>query len=517
MRREELLQRLDDGTVWDMIVVGGGATGLGTAVEAASRGYRTVLLEQGDFARGTSSRSTKLIHGGVRYLQQGNVSLVLESLRERGLLVRNAPHLVHEMPFVVPLYDWWEGPFYGIGLKLYDVLAGRLGLGPSRLLSREDTLRLIPTVESNGLRGGVVYHDGQFDDARLAISLALTFADLGGVPLSYVQVTGVCREGGKTAGVMALDHESGRELRVKGRVVINAAGPFVDDIRRMADPGAPNIIAFSQGVHLVLDGSYLPGGSAIMVPHTDDGRVLFAVPWHGRTVVGTTDTPIPAASLEPRPLPEEIDFLLTHASRYLSRHPSPSDVRSVFAGIRPLVATHGAASTASLSRDHTLLIEDSGLVTIAGGKWTTCRKMGEDTINVAAKVAGLEDRRSVTTGLRIHGWQERTDRSGSLEVYGSDARLLEKMLEENPSWRTPLHPALPYLEGEVIWGVHREWARTVEDVLARRTRALLLDARASMSAAPRVAELLAAELGRDHAWREAQVSAYLALSKGYLP
>ncbi len=517
MKREEMLKLLDEGTVWDMIVVGGGATGLGTAVEAASRGYRTLLLEQGDFANGTSSRSTKLIHGGVRYLRQGNLSLVLESLRERGLLVRNAPHLVHEMPFVVPLYDWWEGPFYGIGLKLYDVLAGRMGLGPSRLLSREETLRLIPTVEIKGLRGGVIYHDGQFDDARLAVSLALTIADLGGIPLSYLQVTGICREGGKAAGITARDRESGREYRVKGRVVINATGPFVDGLRRMADPGVKDIITFSQGVHLVLEGSFLPGGCAIMVPRTDDGRVLFAVPWHGRTVVGTTDTPVPAASLEPRPLPEEIDFLLAHASRYLCRHPCHSDVLSVFAGIRPLVSAHGTAETASLSRDHTLFVGDSGLVTVAGGKWTTCRKMGEDTVNIAARVAGLDERRSVTRGLRIHGWHDGTDRGCPLHVYGSDASLLEKMLEENLSWRAPLHPALPYIAGEVIWGVRREWARTVEDVLARRTRALTLDARASMAAAPMVAELMAAELGRDNAWREAQVSSYLALARGYLP
>jgi glycerol-3-phosphate dehydrogenase len=517
MKREELIQRLDDGTVWDMIVVGGGATGLGTAVEAASRGYRTLLLEQSDYAKGTSSRSTKLIHGGVRYLRQGNLSLVLESLHERGLLIRNAPHLVHDMSFVVPLYDWWEGPFYGVGLKLYDVLAGRLGLGPSQLLSREDTLRHIPTVETEGLRGGVIYHDGQFDDARLALSLALTLADLGGIPLSYMQVTGLYKEGGLTEGVEVLDMESGRRFRVKGRVVINAAGPFADSVRRMADPGARDIITHSQGVHLVLDGSFLPGDSAIMVPHTDDGRVLFAVPWHGRTVVGTTDTPLSAVCLEPRPLPEEIDFLLTHASRYLSRHPAPSDVLSVFAGIRPLVRTHGDVDTASLSRDHTLIVDDTGLVTIAGGKWTTYRKMGEDTVTVASRVAGLHDRPSVTDELRIHGWREGTGPDDPLQVYGSDAPQLERLLEENPSWSEALHPSLPYRACDVVWAVRREWARTVEDVLARRTRALLLDARASMNAAPLVAELMAAELGRDRVWQEAQVSAYRDLARGYLP
>jgi glycerol-3-phosphate dehydrogenase len=499
-----------------MIVVGGGATGLGTAVESASRGYRTLLLEQSDFAKGTSSRSTKLIHGGVRYLQQGNLSLVLEALRERGLLIRNAPHLVHNLSFVVPLYDWWEGPFYGIGLKLYDVLAGKLGLGPSRLLSGEETLRHIPTVEPDGLRGGVIYHDGQFDDARLAISLALTLADLGGVALNYLSVTGIFREGGLVAGVEARDAESGREYRIRGRVVVNAAGPFIDSLRRMIAPDVRPLVTPSQGVHLVLDGSFLPGGSAIMVPHTDDGRVLFAVPWHGRTIVGTTDTPIASASLEPRPLPEEIAFLLTHAARYLTRHPTAADVLSVFAGIRPLVRSGGAGDTASLSRDHTLLVESSGLVTIAGGKWTTYRKMGEDTVTAAAQVARLDDRPSVSAGLKLHGWQEGVCVDDPLRVYGSDAATLERLLAENPAWREWLHPALPYCRGEVVWAVRFEWARTVEDVLARRTRALLLDARASIAVAPVVAELMAGELGYDRLWQEKQVAEYCKLARGYL-
>ena len=516
MMREQFLKRLADDRYWDMIIIGGGATGLGTAVEAASRGYRTLLLEQGDFAQGTSSRSTKLIHGGVRYLQQGNLSLVLEALRERGLLIRNAPHLVHNQSFVVPLYDWWEGPFYGVGLKLYDVLAGKLGLGPSRLLSREETLELIPTVEPHGLKGGVIYHDGQFDDARLAISLALTVAELGGVALNYLPVTGVFRADGLVAGVQALDRESGREFGIRGRVVINATGPFIDGVRRMVDPQVKELITPSQGVHLVLDGSFLTGSCAIMVPHTDDGRVLFAVPWHGRTIVGTTDTPIPTAILEPRPLQEEIDFLFSHAARYLTRHPGRADVLSVFAGIRPLVRSDAGGDTASLSRDHTLLVESSGLVTIAGGKWTTYRKMGEDTVSAAAQVAGLDERPSVTANLQIHGWQEGGDPADPLQVYGSDRVKLEQLLAEVPPWREVLHPNLPYCLGQVVWGVRFEGARTVEDILARRTRALLLDARASIAVAPRVAELMAQELGQDRAWQEGQVAAFCQLASGYL-
>ena len=516
MKRAESLQQLENNSAWDMIVIGGGATGLGTAVEAASRGYRTLLLEQGDFAQGTSSRSTKLIHGGVRYLQQGNLSLVLEALRERGLLIRNAPHLVHNLSFVVPLYDWWEGPFYGIGLKLYDLLAGKLGLGPSQLLSKAETLRQLPTVEPNGLRGGVIYHDGQFDDARLAISLALTLADLGGIAINYLPVTGIISEGGVVAGVNARDKETGQEFRLKGRAVINAAGPFIDGVRRMVDSAAKALITPSQGVHLVLDGSFLPGASAIMVPHTDDGRVLFAIPWHGRTLVGTTDTPVPVANLEPHPLPEEIDFLLSHTARYLTRHPGRSDVLSVFAGIRPLVCTDAGSDTSSLSRDHTLLVESSGLVTIAGGKWTTYRKMGEDTVTAAAQVAGLDDRPSVTGSLHIHGWQEGVGVNEPLQVYGSDAPALERLLSDNPTLREPLHPALPYTAGEVVWGVRYEAARTVEDILARRTRALLLDARAAIAAAPKVAALMAQELGHDSIWQKSQVAEFSALASGYL-
>ncbi len=517
MTREQLLQQLDAATdFWDMIVIGGGATGLGTAVEAASRGYRTLLLEQHDFCKGTSSRSTKLVHGGVRYLQQGNVSLVLEALHERGLLIRNAPHLVHNQSFVVPLYDWWEGPFYGIGMKLYDMLAGKLGLGPSRRLSREETLRQIPTVEPEGLRGGVVYHDGQFDDARLAVNLARTCLELGGTPLNYMQVTGLLKSGGYVWGVRACDQESGRVYEIKGRVVVNATGVFVDGVRRMDDPAASSIIAPSQGVHLVLDKSFLPGESAIMVPHTADGRVMFAVPWHDRVVIGTTDTPVAEVSLEPRPLPEEIEFLLGHAARYLTRDPRPEDVLSIFAGLRPLVKAGDAADTASLSRDHTLMISGAGLVTITGGKWTTYRKMGEDTVTAAARLAGLEERLSITSSLRIHGWLNNPAAAGPWGVYGADAVGLDKLVAENTAWNEPLHPDLPYRVCEVVWAVRHEWARSVEDVLARRTRALLLDARASMAAAPRVAALMAAELGRDATWQQAQVAAYHELAWGYL-
>ncbi|GLI38948.1 glycerol-3-phosphate dehydrogenase [Geobacter hydrogenophilus] len=512
-----LLQQLEDEKCWDLLVIGGGATGLGVAVEGASRGYRTLLLERDDFGSGTSSRSTKLIHGGVRYLQQGNIFLVLEALHERGTLIRNAPHLVHNLSFVVPLYDWWEGPFYGIGLKLYDMLAGKLGLGPSQILSREETLRRIPTVEPAGLRGGVIYHDGQFDDARLAVALARTFADLGGVPLNRLEVSGLLKAGGLVCGAAARDRESGREYELEARVVVNAAGPFCDAIRRLDEPGAQPVIAPSQGVHLVLPREFLPGDSAIMVPHTDDGRVLFAVPWHERVIVGTTDTPVDRATVEPRPLAAEVEFLLAHASRYLSRDPGITDILSVFAGLRPLVRGGDIAHTATLSRDHTILVSAAGLVTITGGKWTTYRRMAEDTVNSAARLAGLEERPSRTADLPIHGWLAKSAADGEWSMYGAEAAALEELCTVQPDLRRKLHPRLPYRLAEVVWGVRYEWARSVEDVLSRRTRALILDARAAMEEAPAVAALMAAELGRDETWQAAEVAAFRALAKGYLP
>jgi glycerol-3-phosphate dehydrogenase len=497
-------------------VIGGGATGAGCALDAQLRGLRTVMLDAGDFASAASSASTKLVHGGVRYLQRGNVSLVLDALRERGRLLRNAPHLVRNLAFVVPSYDWWQGPFYGAGLKLYDLLAGRLGLEPSRLLSREETLDRIPTLEPQGLRGGVIYQDAQFDDARLAVTLALTVADRGGVAVSYVKAVRLLKEGGLVRGAVVRDEETGTEAEVRARAVVNATGVFADDLRRLDDPESPPLLAPSQGIHLVLDRRFQPGASAILVPHTDDRRVLFAVPWQGRVVLGTTDTPVAERSLEPRPLPEEVDFLLTHIARYLTQDPRPADVLSCFAGLRPLVRGGRAAEkTAALSRDHTLLVSPSGLITITGGKWTTYRRMGEDAVDQAILVAGLDERPCPTADLRLHGWSEERRPGAAWAEYGADAPALARLAAERPGWDELLHFNLPYRACEVIWAARHEMARTVEDVLARRTRALLLDARASAEIAPEVAGLLAAELGKDAAWRRRQVEEYRELARGY--
>jgi len=517
MNRDQMWHRLGDASrLWDLVVIGGGATGLGVAVDAASRGYQVLLLERGDFAQGTSSRSTKLVHGGVRYLQQGNVSLVLEALRERGLLQQNAPHLVGNLRFVVPNYEWWEAPFYGIGLKLYDVLAGKLGFGPSRFLSKEETIERLPNLETAGLRGGVIYHDGQFDDARLAIALAQTAADHGATLLNYAAVTELLKAEELVSGVVARDLETGQAHRIRARVVVNATGAFSDALRRMDDPAAEPIIMPSQGIHLVLDRRFLPGSDAIMVPHTDDGRVVFVIPWYGRVVVGTTDTALASVPEEPLPLEEEIDFLLDTSARYLIRDPRRADVRGVFAGIRPLVRDVEAKATSAVSREHSVEVSLSGLVTIAGGKWTTYRKMAEDTVDTAAAVADLPERPCRTRTLRIHGYDPDAARHGPLAMYGTDAPELASLMAEDPQGGEPLHPDFGLCRAQIVWAVRREMARSVADVLARRTRILLLDTRVSIALAPAVAEVMAAELSRDADWVAAQVRAFRELAEPLL-
>ncbi len=517
MKRERALDQLQQqDEPWDFIIVGGGATGLGTAVDAASRGHRVLLMEQADFATGTSSRSTKLVHGGVRYLKQGNISLVLEALRERGLMVQNAPHLVHNMPFVIPNYKWWEGPFYGIGMKVYDSLAGKLGLSPSRVLSKEEVVEAIPTVETQHLTGGVVYHDGQFDDARLAVNFAQTATERGACVVNYMKCVGLIKEKGEVRGVLARDVEAGTEHEIRGRAVINATGVFVDDLRQKDDAEAKDIIAVSQGIHVVLPKEFLPGNAAIMIPKTEDGRVLFCVPWHDRVVVGTTDTPLNTHSLEPRALPEERDFIMVHAAKYLTKDPAPDDVLSIFAGLRPLVKSGDAAHTAVMSRDHTLLVSPSGLITVTGGKWTTYRKMAEDVMDQAEMVAGVDNRDCVTQHLQIHGWTQTRIPEKNLSLYGSDAAEIRQIGKENPDLNAPLHERLPYTQSEVIWHVRQEMARTVEDVLSRRTRALLLDATASVEAAETTSRLMAGEMGKGEDWIQEQIETYQIYAAGYV-
>jgi len=501
---------------WDLGIIGGGATGLGIAVDAASRGLRVILFEQRDFAKGTSSRSTKLIHGGVRYLQQGNIRLVMEALRERGILRRNAPHLVKNQSFIIPQYKWWEGPFYGIGLKVYDWMSGSLGLGPSRYLSLEETLELAPTLDPEGLRGGVLYHDGQFDDARLAINLAQTAADLGAVLLSYFPVTGLKKSGGRITAIQVSDFLSEKVGEVPVKVLVNATGVFADEIMEMDEGKHESIVAPSQGVHIVLEKSFLPGRAAILVPHTDDGRVLFAVPWHDRIIVGTTDTLVDKPTLEPVALSEEIDFILQQIGHYLAKEPQKKDIRSVFAGLRPLVK-NSSRKTAELSRDHLVQISSSGLITVTGGKWTTYRRMAQDVVDMALREGRLGERPCVTQQLPIHGAKEDTDFDSPLYYYGQDRDRVLALQKENPSLGDRIHPDLPYIGAEILWATRNDMCMTVEDALSRRTRSLLLDARAASEAAPLVAHIMAVELRKTDAWEETQVREFRLLANNYLP
>jgi glycerol-3-phosphate dehydrogenase len=519
--RAEILKNLGRETEpWNVLVIGGGASGLGAAVDAASRGYRTLLIERFDFGKGTSSRSTKLAHGGVRYLEQLNLTLVLDALRERGRMLRNAPHLVHDLEFVVPAYGYSALPYYGFGLKVYEYLSGKLSLGHSHILSRARTLERLPGIASEDLRGGVLYHDGQFDDARFAITLMRTLEDLGGTAINYVEAVGLIKEAGKTIGVKARDREDDADFEIRARAVVNACGVHVEETLALDGDAHRGLLAVSQGTHLVLPRSFLPGETALMIPKTADGRVLFAIPWHGVTLVGTTDEPIDAKPDEPRALAAERAFLMQHVERYFHRRPRPEEILSVWSGLRPLVRKAGV-KTAKLSRDHTILVSPSGLITVTGGKWTTYRRMGQDTIDHAREVARLPERPSQTVNLKLHGYALESSAASEWErQYGADLPLLCQLAGEDRGAGRDLdallHPRLPFRRREVIWAARHEMARTVEDVLARRTRALFLDARAAMEAAPAVAELLGAELKRSPAWKARDLENFLSVARGYL-
>ncbi len=489
MNRSSFIKQLAETSEFDICVIGGGATGLGIAIDAATRGYKTVLFEKSDFAKGTSSRSTKLVHGGVRYLQQGNIKLVMEALKERGLLLKNAPHLVHNQKFVVPNYKWWEKPFYGIGLKIYDWMAGSLGLGPSQLLSKEETLTFAPTLDPEDLTGGVLYHDGQFDDAQLAINMAQTAARYGGLVLNYFPVTGLLKIQQQVCGVWVKDYFTGKDYEIKSKVVINATGVFTDEVLRMDDPKHESIISPSQGIHLVVDKEFLPGDTAIMIPKTDDGRVLFAVPWHNKIVLGTTDTPVETVTDEPVPMQQEIEFILKHIGRYLTKDPQLSDVKSMFAGLRPLVKGKSKI-TSALSRDHQISISESEMITITGGKWTTYRKMAEDTVNLAAEKMRSQIT-SVTKDLKL----EVPATVIPAEISTLTSEELKKIIKE---------------------AVQKEMCMTVEDFLSRRTRQLLLDATAAINMAPVVANQMAAEMNKDEKWVQEQITNFNEIAKNYI-
>ena len=513
MNRSQNLKLLDKTPEWDVVVIGGGASGLGIATDAANRGLKTLLLEKIDFAKGTSSRSTKLVHGGVRYLQNGDVSLVLEALRERGIMRKNAPHLVRDLSFIIPSYDWWSSPFYGLGLKVYDMMAGKLGLGPSTLLNKEETLSLIPNVNKKGLRGGVIYHDGQFDDARMAISLALTAESEGAVMLNYTEVYSFIKENDLIIGLEFKDRINGSKKRVFSKSIVNATGVFSDKLISLDQPRAKQLIRPSQGVHIVLDKSFLNGPQAIMVPHTSDGRVLFAVPWNEYVVVGTTDTPINETLDEPIALDEEIQFIIDNAGMYMSKKPKRSDIKSVFAGLRPLAASEGnKETTKEISRHHKITVSTSGLINVLGGKWTTYRKIAEDTVNTVLMVSGLSERKCNTETLPIFGFDPTTNWNDPLHFYGTEAKKVEAMdLNGNKS----LSSKLFITKNQICWAIKNEMAITLEDVLARRTRCLFLDAYETEKIAPKVAEIMAFELKKEKKWVIQELKNFNLILKNY--
>ncbi|WP_026728127.1 glycerol-3-phosphate dehydrogenase/oxidase [Flavobacterium denitrificans] len=519
MNRSEQLSRLQNTEKWDVIIIGGGASGLGTAIDAASRGYKTILLEAVDFAKGTSSRSTKLVHGGVRYLEQGNVHLVREALKERGLLAQNAGHLVKNQSFVIPNYHYLSGYIYTIGLKIYDLLSGCLSLGSSKYLSKKKTIEMLPNVEENGLVNGVIYHDGQFDDSRLAINLAQTAVENGACILNYVKVVNLLKDDkNQIIGVHAIDQETGSVYDIKSAVVINATGVFTNAIMKLNDKVYKKYIVPSQGIHLVFDKSFLPGEHALMIPKTRDGRVLFAVPWHNRVVVGTTDTLIKKQSLEPIALESEIQFVLETAQRFLAKKPTRADVLSVFAGLRPLAAPkEEGKSTKEVSRSHKIIVSETGLITITGGKWTTYRKIAEDIIDKAIKTGKLPYKECATKHLSIHGNQPTNsfDRENHLYIYGSDIPKILELQENEPKLKEKLHPDHEFTMAEVVWAIRYEMARTIDDVLARRVRLLFLDARAAIEVSEKTARIIAKELGHDENWISKEIADFKATSKGF--
>ena len=509
MNRDLNLNKIATVEEWDLIVIGGGASGLGVALDACSRDLKVLLIEEYDFGKGTSSRSTKLVHGGVRYLKNGELSLVIEALRERGIMLKNAPHLVRNMSFIIPTYAWWDTPFYGVGLKVYDLMAGKLGLGPSQFLSKNETIEKIPNVNQDELNGGIIYHDGQFDDARMALSLSHTIEKNGGTVINYLKWDSFSYENDIVSGIKATDQITNITYELKAKVIVNATGVFAEKIMRTDDPESKIRIKPSQGVHLVLDHSFLKSENAIMVPNTSDGRVLFAVPWHDVVIVGTTDTEVKDISIEPTATDEEIDFILSNAEKYMTRKPKRSDVKSVFTGLRPLISKENTSSK-SLSRKHTIYQSKKGVFHLLGGKWTTYRKMGQDVLDLIDSTNRINLKPSKTKDLKIFGYKNGVSWNDPLHFYGSEKNLVRSMGSNEP-----LTSSLPLTESQIIYAVQFEMAKTIEDVLSRRTRCLLIDAKECIKIAPMVAKIMSSELNAKENWEQEQIQLFLDLAKNY--
>lgn len=532
MNRESQIDHLQS-EAFDLLVIGGGATGTGIALDAATRGLQVALVERDDFASGTSSRSTKLIHGGVRYLEQavlqgdrGQFNLVRDALKERATLLQIAPHLAHSLPIVMPLYQPLQIPYYWAGLKLYDLLAGKANLAPSCFLSAQEIRDRFPLLKADGLSGGVVYYDGQFNDARMNVTLALTAAEQGAVVVNHVEVVSLNKAQGKVCGATVRDRFTGDTWEIVAKVVINATGPFTDEIRRLDDPQISPMLHVSSGTHIVLDAKFSPPDTGILIPKTEDGRVLFILPWLGHTLIGTTDNPTELSD-NPQPIAADIDYILHHLQQYFTKAITPAEIRSAWSGLRPLVSNPQAANTAKLSRDHVISVSESGLLTITGGKWTTYRKMALDTVDAALQIGNLEcDRPSQTENFKLVGAADYqpdgdlqlqktygldTDVAAYLHhAYGDRAALIANLTQQGYGQRLVAH--YPYLEAEVIYTAQYESACSAIDVLARRTRLSFLDQQAALTALPRVVQLLGDALG----WETARQQTELDASTHYL-
>ncbi|NXD26145.1 GPDM protein, partial [Spelaeornis formosus] len=543
--REQQILALQSSGEFDVLVIGGGATGCGCALDAATRGLKTALLERDDFSSGTSSRSTKLIHGGVRYLQKAIMKLdfeqyrmVKEALEERAHLLQSAPHLSAPLPIMLPIYKWWQLPYYWVGIKLYDLVAGSQCLKSSYVLTKTRALELFPMLRKDKLVGAIVYYDGQHNDARMNLAIALTAARYGAATANYTEVRQLLKSPGgqggrqRVCGVRCRDVITGKEFDVRAKCVINATGPFTDSIRKMDDQEVPNICQPSAGVHIVMPGYYSPDNMGLLDPATSDGRVIFFLPWEKMTIAGTTDSPTDVTS-HPIPTEEDINFILSEVRNYLGADVEVrrGDVLAAWSGIRPLVTNPDSKDTQSLSRNHVVTISDSGLVTIAGGKWTTYRAMARDTIDAAIREHNLKAGSCQTMGLQLEGAQNwsptlyiRLVQDYGLEsevaqhlasTYGDKAFEVAKIAQVTgkrwPIVGKRLVSEFPYIEAEVVYGV-REYARTAVDIISRRTRLAFLNVQAAHEALPRIVDIMAKELN----WCEQKKKEQLETAKTFL-
>jgi glycerol-3-phosphate dehydrogenase len=495
MNRDTEIQKIVATPHWDMIIIGGGATGLGSALDAASRGFKVLCVEKDDFSKGTSSRSTKLIHGGVRYLEQGNFAMVKHALQERWFLLKNASKATRKLSFVLPVYSWWRFFYYGFGLMLYDFLSGKFSIGKTRLMNKNAVIKKLPDIKTDSLKGGIRYFDGQFDDSQICIALAKTAINQGATVVNHMKAESFMYKDGSICGLIIRDELNQSSYETYGRVVINATGVFADQMMQKDNPKHQCVVSPSRGIHIVIDKKYYNSVHAMLIPKTTDGRVLFAVPWHNKVIIGTTDTKTENILDEPIASKEEINFVIENFNQYMQQHLDLADIKSVYAGLRPLIKKHNIKSTADLVRDHTIMVSESGLVSITGGKWTTYRKMARDTINKAIQVAGIPYVRSKTRSLH-------------LVIETNNLKLDQDEL---------LHADYNYTRSDVVYAIREEMACTLEDILARRIRVLFLDAKVAQAVAPSVCKIMQKELNQTDEWYNQQLHAFMELVLRYLP